>query len=113
MKCEPKRVGGRCRGLDSGNRRFKWKDRVVLVFHRILDVAPDQPRVRSEANGLRNIFRFIAETVLEVSRNWQISSADNRCCMGQRLVLVDAAEAPANRARKSAARCCERLVAEA
>ncbi|MEC8775770.1 MAG: hypothetical protein VXX79_13100, partial [Pseudomonadota bacterium] len=86
MKCEPKRVGGRCRGLDSGNRRFKWIDRVVLVFHRILDGAPDQPRVRRDANGLRNIFRFIAETVLEVSRNWQISRADNCCCVGQRLV---------------------------
>ena len=75
MKREPKRGGGRCHGLDSGNRRFKWIDQVVLVFHRILDGATDQPRVRSEANGLRNIFRFIAETVLEVSGNWQISRA--------------------------------------
>ena len=72
MKREPKRVGVRYRGLDTGNRRIEWIDRVVLVFRRILDGAPDQPRFRGEANGLRNIFRFIAETVLEVSGNWQI-----------------------------------------
>lgn len=94
MKREPKRVGGRCRGLDSGNRRFKWIDRVVFVFHRILDGAPDQPRVRSDAR---------------VSATYSASSPKPFSKSAETGKSV----ASANRARKSAARCCERRVAEA
>ena len=106
-KREPKRVGGRYRGLDSGNRRFEWIDQVILAFYRIFDGAIDQPRVRSEANGPRDIFRFIAETVLEVSGNWQISRVGQSCPQIRRSML----RAPCSRgligyARKPRQRHC-------
>ena len=92
-KREPKRVGGRCRGLDPDNRRFKWIDRVVFVFHRISMVHPTNP-ARSDAR---------------VSTTYSASSPKPFSKSAETGKSV----ASANRARKSAARCCEHLVAEA
>ena len=72
----------------SGNRRFEWISD-VLVFNRILNGAPDQP-TSAARRMVSNIFRFIAETVLEVMETGK-------------------SVAPANRARKSAARVASAL----
>ena len=103
----------RPRGLGRRGNAFRGPvalvERAVSVAGKILDRAPDQPRLGRLRHGLRRGLGFVAEVVLKIGRNRKGDRVHDAPRMVQGLVARDLAVTPAERAGEAAARRRKRL----